>query len=318
MSELWSSYHEKLLKKWAEMSKTYSIMHSLCAEYYSTWHKRLGVPVVIIGGITASSIFSSSKEQDDIWIYINGGLALLMTVLSGVSNFLGMSEKTIKHQTASYKYTKIAMDIDTLLSFSRSERSDKPQEFIQMIKTAILEIRENVPELLPWVMGGYLKKFDKSLTDTRSKINRRRQLTSMKRESPDNDSHHHETQTQPITTQPFVRQRISTPIPTKTGVMLSDFNDRQTRTMYNLAEQMQSCQEVESDDDSVAYTGRQASSPNDEIKYDDSDVNVPPQHLLPIVQPRRPLENIPKESNRLHTARSEQRMENVSDIESGN
>ena len=59
----WNRYHEQLLKKWSQISKTYSIMHSLCATYYSNWHKRLGIPVVIIGGITASSIFSSNKND---------------------------------------------------------------------------------------------------------------------------------------------------------------------------------------------------------------------------------------------------------------
>ena len=53
----WNNYHEYLLKKWAQTSKTYAIMHSLSAQYYSTWHKRLGIPIVILGGVTASSIF---------------------------------------------------------------------------------------------------------------------------------------------------------------------------------------------------------------------------------------------------------------------
>jgi hypothetical protein len=72
-------------------------------------------------------------------------------------------KKTNKHQNASFKYTKIAMDIDTILSFSRCERVKTPQEFIQEKKSEMLEIRENVPEVLPWVMNNYLEKFDKSV-----------------------------------------------------------------------------------------------------------------------------------------------------------
>lgn len=168
----WNRYQEQLLKKWAQMSKTYSIMHSLCAQYYANWHKRLGIPVVIIGGITASSIFSSNNNNSEVWTYINGGLALFVAALSGVSSFLGTAEKTNKHQTASYKYSKISMDIDTMLSFPRNDRSQTPQEFIQEKKACMLEIRENVPEVLPWVMNNYLQKFDKSLTNTKSKINK--------------------------------------------------------------------------------------------------------------------------------------------------
>ena len=173
VSNSWNIFHEKLLMKWSQISKTYSIMHSLCAQYYSNCHKRLGIPVVIIGGITASSIFSSNKQDSEIWTYVNGGLSLFVAALTGISSFIGTSEKTNKHQNASFKYTKIAMDIDTMLSFGRNERMQTPQQFIQEKKSDMLEIRENVPEVLPWVMNDYLTKFDKTLTDTTSKVNKR-------------------------------------------------------------------------------------------------------------------------------------------------
>lgn len=166
----WNEYHEELLKKWAEMSKTYSIIHSLCAQYYTTWNKRLGVPIIIIGGVTASSILSN-KNSSLAWTYINGALALLMTVLSGISNFLGILEKINKHQTASFKYSKISMDIDMILSFGRLNRNISPDDFIHEIKISILNCRENAPEILPWIMAEYINKLDKSITDTNTQIN---------------------------------------------------------------------------------------------------------------------------------------------------
>ena len=96
MSNLWDKYHEKLIRKRAEMAKTYSIMHSLCAQYYSKWHKRLGVPIVLLGGIAASSIFSNNHndpEDTEFWNYLNGAVTLTMTGLAGVSNFLSLEEK---------------------------------------------------------------------------------------------------------------------------------------------------------------------------------------------------------------------------------
>ncbi len=236
MSGKWNKYHENLLKRWVQMSKTYSIMHSLCAQYYANWHKRLGIPVVLIGGATASSIFSSNKKDSEAWTYINGTLALLVAALAGVSNFIGTSEKTSKHQNASFKYTKIAMDIDALLSFGRVERVSSPQEFIQAKKAEMLEIRENVPEVLPWVMNDYLKKFDKSLTDTKCKVNKTGHCTYI----------------EPICILP---QR---PITNSTGTvntadgeeileaprseargLLADFADKLSTGMYKAGEQMQ-------------------------------------------------------------------------------
>ena len=176
MNSRWDKYHEKLIKKWAGMSKTYSIMHSLCAQHYSKWHKRLGVPVVLLGGIAASSIFSNNhndQEDTEFWNYINGGITLFMTGLAGVANFLSLEEKTTKHQNASYKYIKISLDIDTLLSFSRDNRTITPEEFIHSKKSEILEIRENVPEILPWVMSEYLNNFNNVLVNTNSIVNKR-------------------------------------------------------------------------------------------------------------------------------------------------
>lgn len=239
----WSKYHENLLKKWAEMSKTYSIMHSLCADYYSIWHKRLGVPVVIIGGVTASSIFSSNQGQDQLWTYFNGGLALIFTVLSGVSNFLGMAEKTTKHQTASYKYTKIAMDIDTMLSFARKERSMKPQEFIQSKKLAILEIRENVPEILPWVMANYLKKFDRTLTNTKSRVNFDEEKVNITPNEIINRHYDGSSSSSDTNANTYDLEMQAVPakrIQGKTGEILSDFADRLTEKICKANEKIQS------------------------------------------------------------------------------
>jgi hypothetical protein len=238
---VWSRYHENLLKKWAEMSKTYSIMHSLCAEWYSVWHKRLGVPVMIIGGVTASSIFSSNQGQDKLWTYFNGGLALLFTVLSGVSNFLDMAGKTSKHQTASFKYTKIAMDIDTMLSFGRKERQMSPQEFMHAKKVAILEIRENVPEILPWVMADYLKKFDKSLMNIKSRVNY--EGTPHPRASPNEiiNMHGRGSETSSNNTMDDIEmQRHASRVRGRSVEMLADFADRLSKKIYNANQKIQS------------------------------------------------------------------------------
>lgn len=176
--EMWNDYHEELLKNWAEMSKTFSIMHSLCANHYAKIDKLLGIPVIILGAVTASSIFGTSNYNDREHFYlnyINGGLALMITALTGVNKFLGSSEKRIKHQTASFKYTSIAMNIDTMLSFSRDKRRVDPQDFASEQKSKILEIRENCPEVIPKIMSSYLNNYSKSLVNIDSNVNKENQ-----------------------------------------------------------------------------------------------------------------------------------------------
>ena len=247
VSNSWNIFHEKLLMKWSQISKTYSIMHSLCAQYYSNWHKRLGIPVVIIGGITASSIFSSNKQDSEIWTYINGGLSLFVAALSGVSSFIGTAEKTNKHQNASFKYTKIAMDIDTMLSFGRHERIQTPQQFIQEKKSDMLEIRENVPEVLPWVMNDYLTKFDKTLTDTRSKVNKRTCDYIEPKIKIVYDDENSNSDRGPSSSSSNINFRSSKE--DITGEVLCDFGDKSTTLMLNACEKMRVSAPADSDSD---------------------------------------------------------------------
>ena len=249
MNRNWNKYHENLLKKWAQMSKTYSIMHSLCARHYATWHKRLGIPVVIIGGATASSIFSSNKEDSEVWTYINGSLTLIVSALAGLSSFLGTSEKTIKHQNASFKYTKISMDIDALLSFGRNERSSTPQEFIHEKKMEMLEIRENVPEILPWIMNEYLKRFDKSLTNIKSSVNNKNNIAGERIFLNNNHSILYKERTQshsPITddsnktvnTNDYLISTSHEDIEKGGGQILPEFEDKLSSKVHMASEQM--------------------------------------------------------------------------------
>ena len=169
---MWNEYNEYLIKKWSVMCKTYSIMHSISADYYNKLDRKLGIPVILLGAVSASSIFTTSSNSSEIWSYINGCLVLIMTGVSGVSKFLGTSEKFTKHTSASFKYTEISMNIDTLLSFPISEREEKCREFINSVKNSILEIREHSPEIPSWVKMSYIKNLDKSITNTETKINR--------------------------------------------------------------------------------------------------------------------------------------------------
>jgi hypothetical protein len=164
----WNKYHESLLQKWAQTSKTYSIMHSLSVQYYNKWDKRLGIPIVILGAGTASSIFSSNG--DETLKNLNGCLVLLGVALTGLSKFLNLEESRVAHQTASYKYVSIAMVVDTMLSFPRDKRNKTPQVFLDKIKNSMLEIRENAPDVRPDILSNYLHQYDKTLTDTRSKV----------------------------------------------------------------------------------------------------------------------------------------------------
>lgn len=172
----WTVFHEELLQKWLRICKTYSLMHGLSSRYYANINKGLGLPVVILGALTTSSIFSSITNTPDfysseVWNYVNGFLSLSVTVLSGVSNFLGAEQKLNSHQTSSVKYSKICFNIESILAFPKTEREIDANDFVKEIKKEIMELQENSIPIPSSILSRYIRKLDKNLLNTKCTIN---------------------------------------------------------------------------------------------------------------------------------------------------
>jgi len=168
MDNGWNYYHENLLKKWSEQVKTYSLLHLLSADYYANLEKKLGIPLILLGAITSSMIFLFGQNAN--MVYVNGALSMLLTIMISVNNFLSASEKHGKHRISANKYQTISLNIDTLLSFPRENRTEKPEMFITDIKSTIIDIRTNSPDVVSFIIKEYIHKLDKSLVTTRTKI----------------------------------------------------------------------------------------------------------------------------------------------------
>jgi len=168
----WNSYTENLLRRWSKRCHTYSLLHSLSADYFSTWNKRLGIPLVVLGGAASSSIFISPQDGTGIMNLVNGGVVLFMTALAGVSKFLSLEENQVKHQSAGFKYHATVMEIDTILTFPRLDRAMDAHEFVRLTKKNVLEIRENSPEILPWLKADMIRGYDESLTRAKVQVNK--------------------------------------------------------------------------------------------------------------------------------------------------
>jgi hypothetical protein len=182
---MWTKHHEKLLKKWGETSKTLAIMHTLSSGHFARRDRRLGIPVVLLGAVTASSIFASANHTTEIVTYINGGLALITTGLTGLARFLNYSELKNSHNMSSNRYQSIAMEIDTILSFPRTERSRCPHEAIDDIRKSINDVRDHSPEVVSWLLEEYLEGYNKSLMRIRSEVNTDEHSAPSSREGSD-------------------------------------------------------------------------------------------------------------------------------------
>ena len=135
-----------------------------------------------------------------------------------------------------------------MLSFGRHERMQTPQQFIQEKKSDMLEIRENVPEVLPWVMNDYLTKFDKTLTDTRSKVNKRTCDYIEPKIKIVYDDENSNSDRGPSSSSSNINFRSSKE--DITGEVLCDFGDKSTTLMLNACEKMRVSAPADSDSDS--------------------------------------------------------------------
>lgn len=171
----WNTFHEDLLSTWSSTSKTYNIMHTIASEYYHKIDNYLNFPLILLGALTTSSIFAtvpaSFSNYSHMWTYINGGLTLTMTILSGFSKSFGINEKIVKHSSTAFKYTQIAMDIDSILSEPSQDRKVSPTMFIEKMKKEILDTRKYSPNIPSDILNKFIQKLDKNLVNVKTTAN---------------------------------------------------------------------------------------------------------------------------------------------------
>lgn len=149
-----------------------ALLHVRSSTYYADWDRRLGIPMVVMGAVIASSIFISTNDPSGILSYANGAMTLVVTALTATGRFLGLAEIGQGHTAAAHKYNAIAMTIDSALAFARTDRPDAPQVIIDATRRSMLDIQDHAPEVSPWILKDSLRHFTKSaLTRIRSGVN---------------------------------------------------------------------------------------------------------------------------------------------------
>ena len=159
------------MRKWAQCSKTYAIMHSVSAGKKESIRKGLGIPVILLGAITASSIFSTTEKQEWWWACINGGLALTLTALSGVSNFLDLEKSITGHKQAGVRYNELVLQMECMRSREAEQRED-PIPFMESMRKGMCDIRKDMISVSSSVIHTYMNRFDKTLVNTYVSVNR--------------------------------------------------------------------------------------------------------------------------------------------------
>lgn len=166
-SKLWTPELDKLLRKWRKQLGKKEQAHRDVAQQNADKHYRFGVPAVILGALTSSSIFATFQNcnNDDqgatvcaiiMWIRFTFGIiGLVSMAFSAALTFLNYQQTAEDHKSAADLFGERYREIDSLLQIPGALRGD-PISTLQNIRSQYDNDVRNAP--------GLPKKYEIELT----------------------------------------------------------------------------------------------------------------------------------------------------------
>lgn len=106
---------EELLERLRVRSHRMSRAHFLYARRLNSMHLSLGIPIVVLTGLTGSVLFSAvAKSSDSRLVAAAGCVSLLSAVLAALQTFFKYSDRSGSHHTAAGKFGSLKRSLDLL------------------------------------------------------------------------------------------------------------------------------------------------------------------------------------------------------------
>jgi len=120
------------------------IGHYIEAEKYTKYHYYLGIPSMVLSGITNIGVlYQIDFNKIDIFMIIVIISTLLVTILSTLQTFLNFYQKAELHKSMAVKYGKIKRDVEMLIDHDIPET--KHFEYFQTIQNEWNAVAEMSP-----------------------------------------------------------------------------------------------------------------------------------------------------------------------------
>jgi hypothetical protein len=146
----WHESHEKVLVELSEESQISSYMHKLAHEYYSRKNIQYQLPIIILSVLSGSANFiSSSFEKQQAYIVLGvGGISIMTSIISSISQFLKLGEYAEGHRIANNAWEKFYARINIQLKMRRENR-ENANEFLIQAQSEYLRLKEMSPDVPP-------------------------------------------------------------------------------------------------------------------------------------------------------------------------
>ncbi len=175
--KIWNESEVKLLKKWAELSASYRVLHDRAHRIFKFKNQCFTIPVIILSTILGTASFSQSTFPVAYQPYIPmgiGTLNIIAGIITTIAQFTRVSELSEANRVASISYGKFSRNIATELSLPPEFRTYSGIDFVQMCRSDFDRLLEQSPiiplDILEKFMGELEEGIEKPDIMTVSKI----------------------------------------------------------------------------------------------------------------------------------------------------
>lgn len=160
--KVWNDSEVQLLKKWAEMSASYRVLHDRAHRIFKYRNYCFTIPVIIFSTILGTASFSQDTFPEPYRSYMPmgiGTLNIISGIITTIAQFTRVSELSEANRVASISYGKFSRNIATELSLPPEFRSYSGIDFVQICRSEFDRLVEQSP-IIPFDI---LEKFMKEI-----------------------------------------------------------------------------------------------------------------------------------------------------------
>ena len=156
--KMWDENSENLVKSWGQAAQFYRLLNEQTAYVYHRRDRWFGIPVIVLGTVTTSTMFIQMDTCDNVKSIISGVLSLCCTLLTALGKFFSYHEMENLHNKNAQLYDSVVLDIQEQMCLPRSHREDAIT-FMHGIKRRMRELKQ-VSTIPQSVFKQYIQNVD--------------------------------------------------------------------------------------------------------------------------------------------------------------
>ncbi len=161
--KVWNDSEVKLLKKWAELSGSYRVLHDRAHRVFKYQNYCYTIPVIVFSTILGTASFSQTTFPLEYQKYIPmgiGSLNIISGIITTIAQFTRVSELSEANRVASIAYGKFSRNISTELSLPPEFRSYSGIDFVQICRSEFDRLVEQSPIIPLKILEEFMKEIE--------------------------------------------------------------------------------------------------------------------------------------------------------------